>query len=144
MRLILDGMLYVLRTGCVWAHLLHDFPPPGTEHRWFLRLAQSGIFERLAHAVVMADLQRVSCEASPTPADLDAQSARSGGVGVAGARGYDAAKRVVGCKQRALVDADGRLLMVAVSPASLHNSRSGGCGTGRIPATMAVLVPVLR
>jgi putative transposase len=37
MRLILDGVLYVLRTGCAWAHLPHDFPPPGTEHRWFLR-----------------------------------------------------------------------------------------------------------
>jgi transposase len=91
MRLIMDAILYVLRTGCAWAHLPRDFPPPGTVHRWFLRLARSGIFERLAHASAMADRQRASREASPTAAVLDAQSARSGGVGAAGARGYDAA-----------------------------------------------------
>jgi hypothetical protein len=64
MRLILDSVLYVLRLG---ASTLH-FPQPGTEHRWFLHLARSSIFGRLAHALVMADRQRVSCEASPTPA----------------------------------------------------------------------------
>lgn len=125
MRLIMDGILYVLRTGCAWAHLPRDFPPPGTVHRWFLRLARSGIFERLAHAFTMADRERVSREASPTAAVLDAQSARSGGVGVTGARGYDAAKRVVGRKRHALVDTDGRLLIAAVSPASLHDSHGG-------------------
>jgi putative transposase len=120
----MDAILYVLRTGCAWAHL-RDFPPPGTVHRWFLRLARSGIFKRLAHAVAMADRERVSREASPTAAVLDEQSARSGGVGVAGARGCDAAKRGVGRKRHAPVDTDGRLLMVAVSPASLHDSRGG-------------------
>ncbi|UZO94950.1 Transposase (plasmid) [Roseomonas mucosa] len=38
----------------------------------------------------MADRERVGREASPTAAVLDAQSVRSGGVGVKGVRGYDA------------------------------------------------------
>lgn len=50
---------------------------------------------------------------------------RSGGTGVAGRRGFDAAKRVVGRKRHALVDTDGRLLLAAVSPASLHDSHGG-------------------
>ena len=47
MRLVMDGVLYVLRAGCAWAHLPHEFPPPGTVHRWFLRLCRSGVFERM-------------------------------------------------------------------------------------------------
>ena len=39
MRLLLDGVLYVLGTGCAWRHLPLDFPPWQTVLRWFLRLA---------------------------------------------------------------------------------------------------------
>ena len=55
MRSVLDGILYVLRTGCAWRHLPHEFPPWSTVHRWFLRLSASGVFERLAHALTMDD-----------------------------------------------------------------------------------------
>ena len=125
MRLVVDAILYVLRTGCAWAHLPREFPPSGTVLRWFLRLSRSGTFERLAHALTMADRERVGRDASPTAAVLDAQSARSGGVGLTGVRGYDAGKNVTGRKRHALVDTDGRLLLAAVSPASLHDSRGG-------------------
>ena len=56
---------------------------------------------------------------------MDAQAARSGTVGVAGQRGYDPARRVVGRKRHALVDTDGRLLAACVSPVSLHDSHRG-------------------
>lgn len=125
MRSLLDAMLYVLRTGCAWRHLPRDFPPWQTVLRWFLRLARSGAFERMAHALVFADRERAGRAASPTAAIVDAQAARSGGVGVAGRRGHDAAKRVVGRKRHALVDTDGRLLLAAVSPAELHDSHGG-------------------
>jgi transposase len=119
MRFLLDAILYVLRTGCAWRHLPRDFPPWQTVLRWFLRLARSGAFERMAHALAVADCKRAGRGASPTAAVVDAQAARSGGVGVAGRRGYDAAKRVIGRKRHALVDTDGRLLLGAVSPADL-------------------------
>jgi len=125
LRRILDAILYVLRTGGAWRHLPREFPPWLTVHRWFLRLARAGAFERLAHALAMADRERVGREASPTAAVLDAQAARSGGVGVAGPRGYDPARRVVGRKRHALTDTDGRLLLAAISPANLHDSHGG-------------------
>ena len=102
LRAILDGIQYVLRTGCAWRHLPLDFPPWSTVHRWFLRLSKAGVFERLAHALTLADRERAGREASPTGAILDAQAARSGGAGVKGARGYDPARRVVGRKRHAL------------------------------------------
>jgi transposase len=90
-----------------------------------LRLSGSGVFERLAHSLTMADRERVGREASPSGAVLDAQAARSGGVGVKGKRGYDPARRVVGRKRHALTDTDGRLLVAAISPADLHDSHGG-------------------
>lgn len=125
MRLVLDAILYVLRTGSAWRHLPLDFPPWPTIHRWFLRLSRAGVFERLAHALTMADRERAGREASPTGSLLDAQAARSGGVGVAGERGYDPARRVVGRKRHALTDTDGRLLVAAISSADRHDSRGG-------------------
>ena len=119
MRLLLDGVLDVLRTGSAGRHLPLDFPPWQTVLRWFLRLARCGAFERMAHALAVTDRERAGRGASPTAAVVDAQAARSGGVGVAGRRGYDAAKRVVGRKRHALVDTDGRLLLAAVSALSL-------------------------
>lgn len=125
MRLVFDAILDVLRTGCPWRQLPLDVPPWSTMHRWFLRLSQAGVFERLAHARTMADRERVGREASPTGCILDAQASRSGGVGRAGERGYDPARRVVGRKRHALTNTDGRLLVAAISPADLHDSHGG-------------------
>ena len=125
LRLVLDAILYVLRTGGAWRHLPREFPPWPTVHRWFLRLSRAGVFERLGHALAMADRERVGREASPSGAVVDAQAARSGGVGVAGRRGFDPARRVVGRKRHVLTDTDGRVLLAAVSPADLHDSRGG-------------------
>lgn len=110
---------------CRGRHLPREFPPWSTVLRWFLRLSRAGAFERLAHALVLADRERVGRGASPTAAVVDAQAARSGGVGVAGERGYDPARHVVGRKRHLLTDTDGRLLLAGVSPASLHDSHGG-------------------
>ncbi len=45
LRAVVDAILYVLRTGCAWRHLPHEFPPWSTVHRWFLRLSHTGVFE---------------------------------------------------------------------------------------------------
>ena len=122
MRSIMDAVLYVLRAGGAWRLLPKDFPPWGTVYRWFVRLARSGTFERLAHALTMLDRKRAGRAPSPSAVVIDAQSVRSGGVGVAGTRGYDAAKKVVGRKRHAMVDTDGRLLLNTASVASVHDS----------------------
>ena len=125
LRLVVDAILYVLRTGTAWRHLPREFPPWPTVHRWFLRLSQAGTFERLAHALAMADREGAGREGSPSAAIIDAQAARSGGVGVKGERGYDPARRVVGRKCHVLTDTDGRLLLATVSAADLHDSHAG-------------------
>lgn len=83
------------------------------------------MFERLAHALTLADRERAGCEASPTGGILDAQAARSRGVGVRGERGNDPARRVVGRKRHALTVTDGHLLFAILPTADRHDSHGG-------------------
>ena len=56
---------------------------------------------------------------------MDAQAARSRGVGVASERGVDPARRIIGRKRHALTDEKGRLLVAGVSIADLHDNHGG-------------------
>src|SRR5215213_8175313 len=67
----------------------------------------------------MLDRERSSREASPSAAVIDSQSIKAPH---ASARGFDAAKKVVGRKRHMAVDTDGRLLMVNLTPADLSDS----------------------
>ena len=46
-RKVLDGILYVLRTGCQWKMLPKDFGSGSTCHRRFQQWIQSDIFKKI-------------------------------------------------------------------------------------------------
>ena len=46
-RTILDGIVYVLRSGCPWKHVPREFSSGSTCHRHFSMLVASGVFARL-------------------------------------------------------------------------------------------------
>ena len=69
MREIVNGIFYVMRAGCPWRLLPNDLPPWGTIYRWFAAWRDDGCFERINHALVMADRERVGRDASPTAAN---------------------------------------------------------------------------
>lgn len=124
MREIVNAMFYVLRGGIAWRLLPSDFPPWNTVYRWFAAWRDEGVFERMNHALVMADRERVGRDASPSAGVLDSQSVKTTEAG--GLRGYDAGKKVNGRKRHALVDTDGRGLVLEPHPASLQDRDGGG------------------
>jgi putative transposase len=50
-RALVNAILYVLRTGCEWRQLPHDFPPWGAVASQFYRWREAGVWERLHHAL---------------------------------------------------------------------------------------------
>ncbi len=55
-RALLDGILWVLRTGAAWADLPERYPPHTTCHRWFQDRVRSGVLEGVLRALA-ADLK---------------------------------------------------------------------------------------
>ena len=94
MREIINGIFYVMRSGCPWRLLPSDLPPWTTIYRWFAKFRDEGRFEKINHALVMLDRERSGREASPTGAIIDSQSIKTTEAG--GPRGYDAGKRSTG------------------------------------------------
>ena len=115
LREIVSAIFYVLRGGIAWRLLPTDFPPWPTVYRWFCRLGDDGTWERINHALVMADRERAGRQPSPTAAIIDSQSVKTTEAG--GPRGFDAGKRIRGRKRHALAATDGRLLDALVQPA---------------------------
>ena len=124
MREIVNGIFYVMRAGCAWRLVPSDLPPWETIYRWFATWRDDGRFERINRALVMADRERVGRDASPSAAIIDSQSVKTTEAG--GPRGYDAGKKVNGRKRHALVDTDGRGLVLEPHPASIQDRDGGG------------------
>jgi transposase len=76
-REVLNGIFYVLWTGCQWKALPKDFPPKSTVH-WYLMLWEwDGTLERIHHALYVAVREQEGREASPSAAIIDSQSAKA-------------------------------------------------------------------
>jgi len=119
MREIMNAIFYVLRGGIAWRLLPKDFPPMTTVHGWFLRFRREGLFQTINHYLVMADRERTGREASPSAAVIDSQSIKT--VEAGGPRGYDAGKKIKGRKRHAMVDTDGRALVIQARPANIQD-----------------------
>jgi transposase len=76
-REIVDEILYLLRAGCSWRLLPHDFPPWQTVYYYLRRWEREGVWARVHHALVMADREREGRDASPSAAVLDSQTVRT-------------------------------------------------------------------
>ena len=77
-RELVNAVLYALRGGQAWRLLPHDFPPWQTVYYYLRRWQAEGVWERIHHAVLMADRERAGREASPSAAIIDSQSVRMG------------------------------------------------------------------
>src|SRR4029079_6514577 len=68
---ILNAICYVLRGCSPWRFLPRDLPPKSTVYDRFSQWRDSGLFERINYALVMADREQVGREASPSAAVID-------------------------------------------------------------------------
>ena len=76
LREVVNGVLYVLETGCQWRALPRDLPPKSTVHDYLSLWAWDGTLERLHHTLYLAVRDLEDREASPSAAVIDSQSVK--------------------------------------------------------------------
>lgn len=77
MREVINGILYLLRTGCSWRHLPHDFPPWGTVHYDYRRFRLDGTWERLHDRLRERVRRQAGRKPTPSAGILDSQSIKT-------------------------------------------------------------------
>ena len=75
-REVLNGIFYVLSTGCQWKALPKDLPPKSTVYDYLELWNWDGTLERIHHELYVAVREQAGQEASPTAAIIDSQSAK--------------------------------------------------------------------
>ena len=97
-REVVNGLMYVLSTGCQWSAIPKDLPPRSTVNFYFKRWEHDRTLDRLHHALYVACREQAGREASPTAAIIDSQSVKSAEKG--GSRTRPASMRARRSKAR--------------------------------------------
>ena len=116
-RAVLNGILWILRTGAPWADLPERFAPYQTCHRRYQRWVREGRFERILEALATDLKERGKLDLSECFIDgaFIAGENRGGCVGPT--------KRGKGTKLMAMADRFGPPLAACAASASPHESR---------------------
>jgi len=122
MRQVVNALFYLVREGCTWRALPHDFPPWRTVYNYFRWFSWDGTWQTMIDT--LRPQLRAQAGRSPTPrvACIDSQSVKTaqGGAAV----GSDGGKKVRGRKRHIVVDTLGLLLAVVVTAANVDDAQA--------------------
>lgn len=139
-REILNGILYVARTGCQWRLLPHDLPYWRTTYRYFTLWHEAGVFETINDRLRERARLHAGKQPEPTAGIIDSQSVKIGAN--IGFSGFDGAKKVNGRKRHIVTDTLGLLLEVVVHEASLSDRDGAEIVLAKVHAQFKKVVTV--
>jgi transposase len=76
-REVMNGIMYVLSTGCQWRAVPKDLPARSTLYDYFDLWSWDGTLGRIHHALYVECREQEERQASPTAAIIDSQSVKS-------------------------------------------------------------------
>ena len=124
LRHVADAVFYLLRSGCSWRMLPHEYPPWQTVYYHFRKWRMDGRLRRAHDRIRESVREKEGRGRDPSAAVIDSQVVKTTPVG-GPERGYDGAKRMAGRKRHILVDTGGLVLAARVHGADLPD-RDGG------------------
>ena len=77
LRAVLNAIFYVLRSGCAWRMLPHDFPPYSTVYMYFKQWREDGTWEKIHDLLRDRVRRREGRKKSPSAAIVDSQSVKT-------------------------------------------------------------------
>jgi putative transposase len=119
MRAVVNGILYLVRSGCAWRMLPKDYPPWTTVYHYYRLWRKNGTLIGIHDALRRQVREAAGRNPEPSAGVIDSQSVKTTEAG--GEHGYDAGKKVNGRKRHILVDTMGLVLMVVVHVASVQD-----------------------
>lgn len=114
---VLQGILYVLVSGCAWRRLPKQYPPYSTVY-YFRKWRDDGSWKRMHDYLVQWVRVNENRKPNPSAASMDSQAVPSA-VMVHEAVGYNGGKKIKGRKRFTLVDILGLLIAVRVVAGSV-------------------------
>lgn len=118
---IIQGIFYLVKTGCQWRMLPTCFPKWQLVYYYFSLWRDSGLIEELLHQLREKARIKIGKRASVSVGILDSKSVPSGCNRAM--KGFDGNKKVNGRKRHIVVDTNGWLLVVLVHVANIHDSK---------------------
>jgi putative transposase len=131
LRRMLNAIFYLLKTGCQWSMLPHNFPKWPSVYYYFKQWTMNGVIEKIRIRLVTTVRQQRKRKAQPSAAIIDAQSVKSTLVSSSSHTGYltescgDGGKKIKGVKRHIVVDTQGLLLGVQVHSAAMADIKGG-------------------
>ena len=90
-RNLINGVFYIIKTGCQWRFLPEEYPPWKTVYSFYKRARDKDIWERMMRDLVTQSRVRMGREADPSYSLIDSQSVKT--TDKAKERGIDGGKK---------------------------------------------------
>lgn len=121
LRDFIDAIFYVVKTGCQWRMIPHDYPPPHTVYYHFCKLRDQDVWQDILTALGRRVRAGMGRDEDPSLLLIDSQSAPTQ-LADEDSKGYDGGKKIKGRKRHLVTDSLGIVLSVLVTGADVQDA----------------------